>query len=795
MAINVVMTEKSQYEQMYHKAKDGWEKKDLKLTKLESKLIEAECAVTELESSASQQIHGLAKQKQKSNWKKKEEMKACKKGLSQESLWLAASIFNETAKTKMEFEKDKEWLQHIQKLLEAQFPFASYLMDAVLEKLNGKKKLLEEYSSLMKHTKLKIFMDFNANKIMTTKIKEDKSIKICGNHVLLLFSNSSKMHLNIISTKPLIQLREKSFRRPKISENYPHCLCFHIAKHLLVQFDINKQKWKYQSTIFRDKNFLSRCCLIQPLDGKLSQKMDSVLGSLQDLSYFEQSPPAPGSRSCESRLLTATHCNHQATEVMAHIQHQPRKAKQEIGLETRIPGISLLTSTHQALLRCFSLSSALIPCSFLAPALLPISDFPSLHSYDYTAEKLMNVCRWKNEMPWSLPHERDSMVCQFKGKINSDNSLNILPIKFPALEEVFSGASSGEKWPQRHNASQITNFCVFRSHVFSRAIKGQDLSYFVHVKDLVKSLVIGYDTEAICRSWANSFMKRNGKIKDGIQMKENLTCKLESKTAVKRNQHKSVTMHQNNKICRERTIIKEQREKYSKKIVSSIDQEVVEGEFRAECQSYILINVLSEDCTPESLKSSFRRSFKSAGKDIPLYLMSRLAYLEKEAFCRNFLIGIEKVHAWWFKYHTQDCERTEKRDNSMWKKNAWFSNNRWKCRAKDWNLSEKILCSDRNLLPAFMMLCLAYNAEEAPGTLPISPCPAFLSPELLLLSEEMEIQGREPGTFYAHINTGACTVAGLENRYSRREKKKEEEKKWEQKQTQQPHQQAGTGKI
>ncbi|KAM7023666.1 LOW QUALITY PROTEIN: centlein [Acridotheres tristis] len=204
--INVAMTEKSQYEQMYHKAKDGLEKKDLKLTKLESKLVEAECAMTALESSASPPIHGLAKQstqvletlqkellltsdKVEETFvksltrelhhsvelrtkiklkKKKEEMKACKKGLSQENLRLAASILNvsttdfyeilqegddeETAKTKMEFEKDKEWLQHIQKLLEAQFPFASYLMDAVLEKLNGKKKLLEEYSSLMKHT-------------------------------------------------------------------------------------------------------------------------------------------------------------------------------------------------------------------------------------------------------------------------------------------------------------------------------------------------------------------------------------------------------------------------------------------------------------------------------------------------------------------------------------------------------------------------------------------------------------------------------------------------------------------
>ncbi|KAM7076680.1 centlein isoform 4-T5 [Ciconia maguari] len=207
--LNVATKEKTQYEQMYHKAKDELEKKDLKLTNLESKMIETECAMTELETTASQQLHGLAKQSGQAletvqkkllltndkveelmtfvkaltrelqhsvqelrtkikQAKKMGEVRACKKGLSQESVQLAASILNvsttdleeileveddeETAKTKMEFEKDKEWLQYIQKLLEAQFPFASYLMDAVLEKLNEKKKLVEEYSSLMKHT-------------------------------------------------------------------------------------------------------------------------------------------------------------------------------------------------------------------------------------------------------------------------------------------------------------------------------------------------------------------------------------------------------------------------------------------------------------------------------------------------------------------------------------------------------------------------------------------------------------------------------------------------------------------
>ncbi|XP_052557062.1 centlein isoform X2 [Tympanuchus pallidicinctus] len=207
--LKVAVNEKSHYEQMYHKAKDELEKKVLKLSNLESKVIETEYAMTEIETAASQQLHGLAKQSGQAleavqkklllandkidefttfvkaltreihhsvqelrikvkQAKKMEEARACKKGLSQESVQLAASILNvstadleeileveddeETAKAKMESEKDKEWLLCIQKLLEAQFPFASYLLDAILAKLNEKKKLGEEYSSLMKHS-------------------------------------------------------------------------------------------------------------------------------------------------------------------------------------------------------------------------------------------------------------------------------------------------------------------------------------------------------------------------------------------------------------------------------------------------------------------------------------------------------------------------------------------------------------------------------------------------------------------------------------------------------------------
>ncbi|NXN94791.1 CNTLN protein, partial [Rhinopomastus cyanomelas] len=205
--LDTATKEKSQFEAMYHKAKDELEKKDLKLTNLETKITETECAMTELQTTTSQQLHDLAKQNEQAleavqkklllssdkveefisfvkaltrelqhsiqelrtkikQARKMGEMRACRKGLSQESVQLAASILNvsrtdleeileveddeETAKTKMEFEKDKEWLQYVQKLTEAQFPFASYLMDAILEKLNEKKKLIEECISLMK---------------------------------------------------------------------------------------------------------------------------------------------------------------------------------------------------------------------------------------------------------------------------------------------------------------------------------------------------------------------------------------------------------------------------------------------------------------------------------------------------------------------------------------------------------------------------------------------------------------------------------------------------------------------
>ncbi|XP_054842798.1 centlein [Eublepharis macularius] len=208
--LNITAKEKAQYEQLYRKAAEEVEKKELKLSSLEGKMAEAECAMMELEATASQQLHGLARQSGQAlevvqkklmmaNEKVEEfvtfvktlatelqhnvkeirtQIRRTKKiqekkrgsGISQESVhraqYLAASILNisktdlddileiedekETEQIKREQESDKEWMCYLQKLLEGQFPFASYLMDAVLEKLNEQKKLAEEYSSLVK---------------------------------------------------------------------------------------------------------------------------------------------------------------------------------------------------------------------------------------------------------------------------------------------------------------------------------------------------------------------------------------------------------------------------------------------------------------------------------------------------------------------------------------------------------------------------------------------------------------------------------------------------------------------
>ncbi|XP_029396172.1 centlein isoform X2 [Mus pahari] len=208
--LNVAVKEKSQYEQMYQKTKEELEKKDLKMSVLISKLNDTETAMAQIEKAASEQLQALALQSEQvlegaqkklllanekieeftvfvkalvnelqsdvhgtrhqiRELKKMQKSRHVCKTSTHKAQTLAASILNisrsdleeildtedemEIEKTKIDIENDKEWMLYIQKLLEGQLPFASYLLEAVLEKIKENKKLTEGYFTVMKDNK------------------------------------------------------------------------------------------------------------------------------------------------------------------------------------------------------------------------------------------------------------------------------------------------------------------------------------------------------------------------------------------------------------------------------------------------------------------------------------------------------------------------------------------------------------------------------------------------------------------------------------------------------------------
>ncbi|XP_053061039.1 centlein isoform X7 [Acinonyx jubatus] len=205
--LSVAVKEKSQFEQMYQKTKEELEKKDVKLGLLVSKISETESAMAEIETAASKHLQGLAlkseqalegaqkklllanekveeftifvkalvkelqndvyeiRQQIRERKKMQKNRDACRTS-THKAQTLAASILNisrsdleeildtedemEIERMKIDAENDQEWLLYIQKLLEGQLPFASYLLEAVLEKINERKKLVEGYFTIMK---------------------------------------------------------------------------------------------------------------------------------------------------------------------------------------------------------------------------------------------------------------------------------------------------------------------------------------------------------------------------------------------------------------------------------------------------------------------------------------------------------------------------------------------------------------------------------------------------------------------------------------------------------------------
>lgn len=206
--LNVVTKERLAYQEMHRKTTGELERKNHKLHDLKTKVVEAESAMAELETTASQQMHGLAMQSEQAletvqkkltlangrveefvsfvkalaselcrevqsrrTYLKRAKMKRlCHEGLSKESFSkaqsVAASILNisqsdledlldledeeESGETKKALQKDQNWLAQIQKILGGQFPCAPGLMEALLEKMAEKEKLDKEYALLPK---------------------------------------------------------------------------------------------------------------------------------------------------------------------------------------------------------------------------------------------------------------------------------------------------------------------------------------------------------------------------------------------------------------------------------------------------------------------------------------------------------------------------------------------------------------------------------------------------------------------------------------------------------------------
>ncbi|XP_054979742.1 centlein isoform X2 [Sorex araneus] len=205
--LSVAVKEKSQYEQMYQKTKEELEKKDIKLNFLVAKVNETESTVAELETAATKHLKELALQSEQvlegtqkklmlandkveeftifvkalvkelqndvyeirrniKELKKKQKKRDAYKISTHKAQTLAASILNisrsdleeildtedemEMEKSRIDAGNDREWLLYIQKLLEGQLPFASYLLEAVLEKINEKKILVEKYYTIIR---------------------------------------------------------------------------------------------------------------------------------------------------------------------------------------------------------------------------------------------------------------------------------------------------------------------------------------------------------------------------------------------------------------------------------------------------------------------------------------------------------------------------------------------------------------------------------------------------------------------------------------------------------------------
>ncbi|XP_067297707.1 centlein [Pseudorasbora parva] len=197
--LTVATAEKNQHETTSQKLKEELQKKELRVTVLQSRIGERDQAMTELEQTASQQMHGLAEQSsqaletlqrkltlaesqlqqfrtftealanelaqnvQDAKVRLRRKKKSEKEGnrMSKCSLVKAASILNMTETDLVDMldtdeceeacvgrGPDADWTEHVQHILKQKIPSAGLLMDAMLVKMKEGKVLTEELAAL-----------------------------------------------------------------------------------------------------------------------------------------------------------------------------------------------------------------------------------------------------------------------------------------------------------------------------------------------------------------------------------------------------------------------------------------------------------------------------------------------------------------------------------------------------------------------------------------------------------------------------------------------------------------------
>uniref|UniRef100_A0A8C6NLQ9 Centlein n=1 Tax=Nothobranchius furzeri TaxID=105023 RepID=A0A8C6NLQ9_NOTFU len=140
--LNIAATEKSQSEALCSKLKEDLERKEQRNHSLQARVGASEQALAALEQTATKQMEGLTQQSSLALDRLQRQL-----GLAYSQLEQLHSFIKTTVAC-MESLRDKEWLDHLNLMLQQKIPSAGQLMEAVRVKMKERKVLTEELAAL-----------------------------------------------------------------------------------------------------------------------------------------------------------------------------------------------------------------------------------------------------------------------------------------------------------------------------------------------------------------------------------------------------------------------------------------------------------------------------------------------------------------------------------------------------------------------------------------------------------------------------------------------------------------------